>query len=215
MHPSIVSVNIGTPEQLGVEGAAAWYDGPWTTSIFKRALDRPVRVTATGLAGDGQADPVNHGGPDKAVCVYPADYYEAWRRVLALPADDFVFGAFGENLTVADVTEADVCIGDVWAAGDVLLQLSQPRQPCWKLARKWRIKDLTEQVLASGRTGWYFRVLAEGTVTRGTTLELRERPHPRWTVAAANGVLHHGIGDRDGLASLDELSASWKRKLAG
>lgn len=210
-HPSLASIFVGTPEHFGFAGAAAWFDEPWTTGIFKRPVEGPVHVTVSGLAGDGQADLVNHGGPDKAICVYSADHYAEWRRTLGL--EDFVFGAFGENFTVAGLTEHDVCIGNLWAVGDALVQVSQPRQPCWKLARKWRLKDLSSQVVENGHTGWYFRVAREGDVARGAALALRERPHGTWTVAAANDVMHRDVGNVRELAALEPLSESWKRRL--
>ena len=212
----ITSLHIGVPEALGVEGAAAWYDEPWTTAIFKRRVDGAVSVGPLGLAGDSQADTRVHGGRDKAICVYPAVHYPAWQRELG--REDFADGAFGENLTVTGLSEPTVCIGDVYVIGTgveaVLAQVSQPRQPCWKLARKWQLKDLTARAVANGRTGWYFRVLRSGTIRPGDHLRLEERPHPTWTISAANLVMHHRVGDTHALASLDALSESWKKTLA-
>jgi MOSC domain-containing protein YiiM len=215
--PVLLSVCVGIPESLGVEGAAAWHDEPWTTGIFKAPVDGPVFARADGIDGDGQADRSAHGGPDKAICAYSAEHYPSWRDVTGL--GEISWGAFGENFTVGGLTEDSVCIGDVWAVAGVVVQVSQPRQPCWKLARKWRIRTLTDQVVTSGRTGWYFRVLREGIVAAGAPLSLVERPHPAWTIAAANGVMHRGVGDIGALASLEPLSQSWKltlaRRLAG
>ena len=171
--PAILSLHVGQPESLGVEGAAAWFDEAWRTAIFKRRIDGPAAVTELGLVGDGHADLANHGGLDKAVCVYPGVHYPAWRAALADVLDgthgvrEFDAGAFGENVTVSLVSERDVCIGDTYDIGSVIVQVSQPRQPCWKLSRKWRIKDLTAQAVANGQTGWYFRVLREGTFNAG------------------------------------------------
>lgn len=211
--PTIVALHVGQPEALGFDGAAAWFDEPWTTAIFKRPVDGPVTVRPNGLAGDRQADAVNHGGPDKAICVYPASHYPSWRGDLrqALNGADFDCGAFGENVTVQGLTEDDVCVGDIYGIGpEVVVQVSQPRQPCWKLARKWQIKNLTALAIATGRTGWYFRVLNDGTVRPSDTLTLRERRHPAWTISAANRVMHHREGNTHALARLEELSDSWK-----
>jgi MOSC domain-containing protein YiiM len=210
------TVSVGRPETFGFAGAAAWYDEPWSTAIFKRPVDGPVRIGRLGLEGDGQVDLVNHGGPDKAICVYPGAHYPQWRVDLAaaLQSERFADGAFGENLAVAGLSEDDVCIGDLYRLGAAaVVQVSQPRQPCWKLARKWRIKDLTARAVATGRTGWYFRVVNDGTVTAGDRLTLQSRPHPSWTIAAANQVMHHRQGDGRALAGLPELSASWKHTL--
>src|SRR5262245_26402280 len=165
----------------------------------------------TNLVGDGQADLVNHGGPDKAVLAYSADHYPAWRAELCLA--EMTFGAFGENLTLANLTEADVCIGDVWRVGEVLLAVSQPRQPCWKLARRWKVKDLPARVVESGRSGWYFRVVREGDLEAGCAVELVERPSPTWTVARANRVMYQDRHESTVLAAVSGLSQSWREGL--
>jgi len=121
----LTSINVGHIEQLGFDGAEAWFDQPWTTGIFKRSIHGPVRVGTLGLAGDQQADLTVHGGADKAVCAYSGDHYPVWQRELLI--DEFDAAAFGENLTLAGLTEQDVCIGDVWTLGEAQLQVSQPR----------------------------------------------------------------------------------------
>jgi MOSC domain-containing protein YiiM len=206
-----MAICVGRPTALGQAGAADAFDEPWTTGIFKVPVDGPVHLSPLGLGGDGQADLVNHGGADKAVCVYSADHYPDWRRTLGV--EPFAFGAFGENLTIEGLDEHRVCIGDVWSLGDVTVQVSQPRQPCWKLARKWRRRTLTADVVSTGRTGWYLRVLREGSAVAGTTLSLVDRRHPEWTIAAANRVMHQREGDTAALARLEALAASWRHTL--
>jgi MOSC domain-containing protein YiiM len=213
-HPVLASIQVGPPRTLGWEQAVDQFDRPWVTGIFKHAVEGPVTLGRINLAGDAQADLVNHGGADKAICAYSADHYEYWRRVLGLTA--FGPGAFGENFTIRRLTEADVCIGDVYALGDVRVQVSQPRQPCWKLARRWRIRDFAAQVVTSGRTGWYFRVLEEGVVSPGIPIRRLERPHPEWSVAAANLAMHGRPVDVQAsrrLAAVPPLSNSWKAAL--
>lgn len=187
----------------------------WTTAFYKTAAPGSVHAWRQGLEGDGQADLEVHGGPDKAICVYASAHYEAWRRELELP--EMGPGGFGENFTVSELTESDVCIGDTWRAGEaVVLQLSQPRQPCWKIARRWQYKTLTALVQQNGKTGWYFRILKPGTVAAGDPLALLERPHPRWTVTEANRVMHHDKQDLESAAALlavAELSESWRATL--
>lgn len=210
--PTIASVNVGYPRTHGRPGAEEVFDQPWTSGIFKAPVSGVVALTPTGFTGDGQADLVAHGGPDKAVCVYPADHYPAWSR--ELDRHPIEFGAFGENLSVAGLDEQAVCIGDVWAIGGVVVvEVSQPRQPCWKLARKWRIATFTDQVVKSGRTGWYLRVRQAGPVTPGAAMSLLARPHAEWTVAAANAVMHQRIGNTTALAALDALAESWRATL--
>lgn len=213
--PTISSIQIGQPRTLGVEDADDFFERTWVTGIYKAPVAGPVRVTAHGIIGDGQANLVSHGGVDKAVCAYSGDHYAAWREVPELEA--MGPGAFGENLTIEGLLEADVCVGDVWTAGEVHLEVSQPRQPCWKLSRKWGIRDFAEQVVASGRTGWYFRVLKPGALSPGTPITLKERRTARWTVDAANHVMHGRPRDRAAAAALarvETLAYSWRATLA-
>jgi MOSC domain-containing protein YiiM len=191
-------------------------DRPWTSGFVKQPVAGPVFVGRLNLEGDGQADLENHGGLDKAVLGYAADHYPLWRTELGW--DVLPWGAFGENLTLGGLTEADVCLGDVWQTGDVLLQVSQPRQPCWKLARRWRRKDLPKRVIQTGRSGWYFRVLREGTIQAGVTMQLVQRMHTGWSVARASGVLYDKRADPEHVAALrtiPELAAGWKSSLPG
>jgi len=215
-NPRLLSIQVSLPRAYGFEGAPDPMDRPWTTGFFKEPLAGPIHVGLTNLIGDGQADLVNHGGPDKAVLAYSADHYAGWRMELGKP--DLPFGAFGENLTVAGLTEQDVCIGDIWVFGQIRFEVSQPRLPCWKLARRWRIKDLTARVERTGRSGWYLRVLSEGLLDAGETAHLEVRPYPDWPVARASKLWLHDKGNRKdaaSLAALPPLAGSWKEMLAG
>lgn len=209
--PYIAAVCIGQPRVIDEVPGIGTYGKSWTTGIYKSPVDGEVPVTPHGVSGDGQADLHNHGGPDKAVCAYSADHYEDWRQRFGV--DHLEFGAFGENLSLAGIDEHHICIGDLWAAGDVRLRVSQPRQPCWKLERKWRRETLINEVLASGRTGWYFRVEQSGVLKKGDALVLVERPEPAWTIAATNNVWHHRIGDLAALAKAQGLAEGWRRAL--
>ena len=211
----LVSIQIGEPQQLGDPGMVDAPGGPWISGIFKCPVASAVFVGSTGIRGDGQADTVAHGGPDKAVCVYSGDHFEAWRSRPELAA--MAPGGFGENFTLSGADEDDVCIGDVWRIGPLLTEVSQPRQPCWKLARKWRLREFADEVARSGRTGWYLRVLEEGWVEAAAVLHLVDRPFPAWTVTAANAVMHGRPRDLEGgarLAALPALAASWRATLA-
>lgn len=205
----IIGLQTGLPRTLGTAGAAEPMDREWTTGFFKQAVAGVRQVTRLGIEGDGQADLVHHGGPDKAINVYPAGHYASWAEELGLTLHA---GAFGENFTTTGLTEVDVCVGDVFRVGDLIVQVSQPRQPCWKLSRRWRIKDFAALVERTGRTGWYFRVVSAGMIKAGAVLELIERPAPNWSVAAANEVMHHHKDDVSAaleLASCAGLSQSW------
>lgn len=182
--PRLASLQVGRPRQFGG-------DDPRTTSIFKAPVGRAVMLRTTNLDGDEQADLSVHGGPDKAVCVYSADHYPAWREELALPSMEA--GAFGENFTVSGQTESDVCVGDIYRIHEAIVVVSQPRSPCWKLARRWNMPDLPRRFLRSGRTGWYLRVAQTGYVHAGAAIELLARPNPKWTIARVNDVMY-GVG---------------------
>lgn len=212
--PVIVSLQAARPATYLHQGHSDGKEQSWTTAFFKMPFVGPVLVGKLGLTGDEQADKENHGGPDKAILAYSADHYAYWRQHLGLP--DMPHGGFGENLTIAGVDELSVCIGDTWRAGGVLVQVSQPRQPCWKMSRRWRIADLARQVIANGKSGWYLRVLEEGELSAGMPMDLVARHHADWTVARASELMHHRKGDlaaAEELASLPELSAAWKASL--
>ena len=210
----IQSIQAGLPHDYQPERGDDQSRQPWSTGIFKRPVRGPIRLRQQNLEGDGQADLIHHGGPDKAVCVYPSEHWFHWNAILT--HQQLIGGEFGENFTLAGLTEADVCIGDVFSAGSAVLQISQPRQPCWKVARRWQIKDLAVQVQQTGFTGWYFRVLQEGLVESHTLLRLVDRPYPEWTVTTANRIMHH---EQDNLKAAEQLSlcpllsSSWQQAL--
>jgi len=211
---ALYSVQIGTPKNYGFENAVDAHDKPWTTGFFKTPIEGPVFVGTTNLDGDGQADLKNHGGIDKAVLAYSADHYPKWRDELRMPG--MPCGAFGENLTIAGLSEESVCIGDVFHIGTVTFEVSQPRQPCWKLARRWRMHELVGLVVRNGRTGWYLRVLEQGWIEAQMPVALIERPNPLWPIARANEILHQRQTDLPitlELADVPGLAGSWVEEL--
>lgn len=212
----VVSLQIGLPRRITSAGFSdqSGTQQEWTTGFFKQSTSEAIWLGTLNLAGDGQADLENHGGVDKAVNVYPHEHYPYWGRTIGLM--NLPMGGFGENFTTEGFLEQQVCIGDIFQIGDATVQVSQPRQPCWKLARYWRIKDLALQVQETGRTGWYFRVLTPGYVQAGKQLVLQDRPFPSWTVSAANEIMHHQVQDLQAaknLADCTALSARWREKL--
>ncbi len=209
----LVSLQVGLPQTRGRPEAADPMDREWTSGIHKAPVAGPVVATHLGLAGDGQADLKNHGGPDKAINAYPSDHFDLWKVELGR---DCMPGSFGENFTTQGATEFEICIGDIFQVGGLLVQVSQPRQPCWKLARLWRIADLAARVERTGRTGWYFRVLHTGEVQASDNFLLAERPFPQWTVAEANEIMYRrrdDITSARALASCPALSESWRTSL--
>lgn len=209
---TIISIQVGMPQRLRDESGIDQIDPVWTSGIYKESATGPVWITTTGPVGDGQADLNNHGGTEQAVLLYAASHYPAWRSALDRP--ELAYGGFGENLTVAGMTEDTVCIGDRIEVGEVLLEVSQPRKPCWKLARRNGVADLAQQVQANGRGGWYVRILREGHVEAGQPFTLVDRPFPQWTVTRTNDVMYLRDADRSvraELAACRALSPRWRK----
>ena len=183
------------------------------SAIDKRPAAGPWRIDALGLAGDAQADSKHHGGPEKALHHYPFEHYATWVGEIG---DDPLLrmpGAFGENLSTRGWMEGNVCIGDVVRFGSALLQVSQGRQPCWKLNRRFRRPDMALRVQSTGRAGGYYRVLEAGVADSDDFLWLIDRPRPAWTLQRLSRLLYRGADDREGLAelaALPELAQNWR-----
>jgi len=195
-------------------GRAAPYTRPNSSSgIAKQPRSGSVHIGSLGLDGDEQGDTRVHGGPDKAVHHYAFEHYALWQAELGpLPVLERP-GAFGENISTRGLDEGQVCLGDRFSLGAVLLEVSQGRQPCWKLNDRFGVGDMAPRVQATGRTGWYYRVLQPGDVTAGERLELVARPHPDWTLRRLSGLL---FGRELSLAVLEPalglpLVASWRK----
>lgn len=210
----LLSVQVGLPQTLIDTNFNGDEPTEWTTAFHKGPVTGAVWVAGDNVCGDRQASTKTHGGPDKAVCVYPWEHYSYWRERLDL--GELNHGAFGENFTLRGQLEEECCIADIVAFGDVVLQVSQPRPPCWRLARRWQRKEFAVQMEENGRTGWYARVIEEGFVEAGTSMRLLDRPHPEWTVGAAHRLVYQPLVDADqieALASCNALSASWRETL--
>ena len=180
-HPVLVGIQVGRPVTRGSANATEPTRGRWRSAIVKKAVSGPVWLGKLNLEGDRQADLVHHGGPDQAVLAYSADHYPRWRSELGIV--EMGPGSFGENFTIAGLTEDTVCIGDILGIGDCRLQVTKPRMPCWKLERRWGLPGLIQRVLANGRSGWYLRVLQEGFVEPGLDVVLLERTPGAMTVS--------------------------------
>ncbi|MDF3980570.1 MOSC domain-containing protein [Luteibacter sp. PPL201] len=180
-------------------------DGGAVSGMHKRPVHGIVRITHVGIDIDAQADLTVHGGPEKAIHHYPFDHYATWRHELPPRALLDQPGAFGENLSTLGLTETDVAIGDVFRIGTAVLQVSQGRQPCWKLNVRFDTKDMALRVQQSGRSGWYYRVLEEGEVAPGACLERIERVTPAWSVRRIWQTLYVDRFDPDALAALAAL----------
>jgi len=202
----IVAVMSGKTAPFGPNGEPS--------AFIKLAETGPICINHLGLEGDEHADRRHHGGADKALLHYSLDHYSLWsheqphlNELLSNP------GAFGENLSSRGLNERNVCIGDRFQVGTSVLEVSQGRQPCWKLGHRFGDRGMVRQVVTTGRCGWYYRVVSPGQVAAGDFIALLDRPNPEWSVADLFALLI--AGERDptrvsALCTLPELSANWR-----
>jgi MOSC domain-containing protein YiiM len=213
MHPVIDAVLAGEVAPLGTQGKYS--------AIHKVPVPARVRVGETGLEGDHQFERKHHGGPEKALHHYSRDHYAVWRDEWPASSTGLARfdtpGAFGENISTRGLNEADVCVGDVFRLGTVIVQVSQPRQPCWKLNLHFSRDDMSRRVQDTRRTGWYYRVLEPGETGVGDVMERLARPHPEWTIERLLRVFYVDRDDQSALeqmATLAALTPSWRSTAA-
>ena len=202
----LLSVNVSVPKTVSIKGRT------YPTSIYKRAVHDRVWLARLNLKGDEQADLKNHGGPYQAVYCYPHENYTYWREQLG--RDDFEYGQFGENLTLEGLSENEVCIGDSYRIGEALIQVTQPRVPCYKLANKLGIPGFDKTFLHANRSGFYARVLEEGEVGAGDAIAQVDADSVGMTVAQVNAALYLDKGDRAAVEralQIEALSPGWRR----
>ena len=204
--PRIVSVQVGRIAPLGPNGVPSGF--------IKSAVQGPIRVGPLGLQGDEQADLSVHGGPDKAVYIYPSEHYPRWSQDAPRHASVLVPGAFGENITTVGIDEDAVSVGEIFRIGTAELQVTQPRMPCFKLALRFDDPTLGRIMVQSGRTGWYMRVRTPGTIQAGDAMESVRRPNPLWTIARFNRFIPtrgQSVREFAELGALEGIPAVWKQ----
>src|SRR5579864_105545 len=203
---SVVSLQVGRVAPLGAEGSPSGF--------VKRPVAGPVMAERLGLAGDEQADRRVHGGAEKAIYWYPVGHYVHWCALLPHHAATLVAGAFGENLTIEEFDEDDVAIGDIFRVGRATLQITEPRQPCLKLALRFDDPRLVKAMIRTGMTGWYTRVLEAGQIEAGAAIDLLDRPNPEWSIPRFNRFINNHGGTAEELAELAKLRGlprAWQR----
>jgi MOSC domain-containing protein YiiM len=188
------------------------------SGIAKRRVDEAVWLGATGLLGDEQGDRRHHGGPEKALHHYPREHYARWQAwsgradLLAAP------GAFGENISTTGIDESQVCIGDIFEMSGAVVQLTQGRQPCWRLDARFGETGVAREMQARGHTGWYYRVLTPGWVRAGDTLRLLARAHADWPLSRLIALMFsrdaQHLPDWQRAAELPALSDHWRHTFA-
>jgi MOSC domain-containing protein YiiM len=202
----LISVNVAMPSPVEYEGRS------YTTGIFKQPVSGRVALRRHNLDGDGQGNRTVHGGEFKAVDAYPAEHYAAGAR--ELERTDLEPGQFGENFTVEGMLEHAVHVGDVFRIGTATVEVAQPRLPCATLAMKMRSRTFPKQFLASGRLGFYLRVIQEGAVCAGDAIERVEFGAERITIADLWRAFHLEKDDLETARRalrLPTLETEWRR----
>jgi MOSC domain-containing protein YiiM len=201
----LVSVNVGAPRVVMSNGE------PVSTGIFKEPVTGRIILRTLNLDGDRQGDLSVHGGPSKAVYVYPSEHYDYWKR--ELPEMKLPWGIFGENFTTAGLFESEVNIGDKFRIGSAIVMATEPRMPCYKLAIKFGRPDIIKRFLASERTGFYFAVVQEGEVGAGDSIEIIERIENSLRVSDITALYaheKHNVNLHRRAIAVEALPESWK-----
>jgi MOSC domain-containing protein YiiM len=201
----LISVNVGLPRVVMSNG------DPVSTGIFKQPVTGRIMLRTLNLDGDRQADLSVHGGPSKAVYVYPSEHYDYWKH--ELPEMKLPWGMFGENFTTAGLFESELNIGDKFRVGSAVVMVTEPRMPCYKLSIKFGRPDIVKRFLASQRTGFYFAVLQEGEVGAGDPIELMEKSERSVRVSDITLLYtreKHNVGLLRRAMEVEALPESWK-----
>ena len=202
----LISVNVGRPRIV------LWKGTQVSTGIFKSPFEGTIELKQLNLCGDRQADLSVHGGPYKAVYAYPSEHYSYWRE--QLPQADLPWGAFGENLTTEGLFEDSLYIGDQLRIGSALLQVTQPRVPCYKITIRFDRDDMIKRFIASHTSGFYFSVIEEGEIAAGSAIEIVHRDPAEVSVADISRLyFQHAHSEPELLqraVRLEALPASWR-----
>lgn len=203
----MLSIQVGKPRAVKVR------NGVVLTGIFKSPVEGKIALRGYNLEGDRQADLTVHGGPNKAVYLYPSEHYSFWTQ--QLPDTDLSFGVFGENLTSEGISENSAHIGDQFRIGSTVLQVSQPRMPCFKLGIRFGREDMVKRFWISGRSGIYFSVVQEGEMERGDLIEQVAAGAEQVSVADIVRLYKRETTDPELLsrALKAPLSGSWKEEI--
>jgi MOSC domain-containing protein YiiM len=202
----LLSVNVSPPMEV------VHRDKTVTTGIFKEPVDGRVKLRTLNLGGDGQADLIGHGGIYKAAYVYSIENYDYWKRELG--RTDFTFGQFGENVTVEGMLEDQIYVGDVFRVGSALVEVTQPRVPCYKLGIKMGLSQFVKMFLASCRVGFYLRVLEVGEIGPGDVLDHVRTDPERMTVREVCHLLYFDPKNLEGAKKalrIRALSPGWRQ----
>lgn len=210
----LLSIQIGKTKQYQQEKQDGKIFKAYTTSFKKNLVSGPVEITKNGLKGDEVADSKHHGGVDKAIFANSFSNYARWAKNLEV--ENLSFGALGENFTIEGLSEKSVNIGDIHAFGDVVLQVSQPRKPCYKISHFWRNLNFTKSIYESGLTGWYYRVLTPGFIKAPCRVIVEKTDKFRISILDANRSFRNPRADQDIYNNLSKhpfLADAWKKDI--
>ncbi|MBS1144211.1 MAG: hypothetical protein H6R14_1617 [Proteobacteria bacterium] len=186
------------------------------TGMYKQPASGPLELGVEGFVGDQQADRRVHGGPDKAVHLYPTRHYARLAERFPEAAAQLVIGSLGENIATADLDEQDVRIGDIWQLGSAQLQVCQPRNPCWKIDERFACDGMAAFIAEHRLTGWYWRVVSPGLVTPGDTLDIVSAVDGAFTLAEAMccwQAHRPALADLERLAASPGIATNWQQKI--
>ncbi|ENQ3105395.1 MOSC domain-containing protein YiiM [Bacillus sp. 491mf] len=207
MGIELIHFSIGKPKTM------QYAENKEMTSGICKQLVEDAFLSTDGFRGDGVADLRFHGGPDRAVCVYPYEHYDLWENEfhISLPSS-----AFGENVTVTHMLEQDVCIGDIYQLGDAIVQVTQGRIPCSTISKRLGISGILPRIVETGFTGYLCRVLQEGMVRKDSQITLLERHPHQVSILFANEIYFRGQKDVEGMEKIiavPELAEEWRKSL--
>ncbi|MDD3462421.1 MAG: MOSC domain-containing protein [Sulfurospirillaceae bacterium] len=182
----VLSVQVGRAKVYGDADAKDFLEKEWCSASFKEITQAPLFASFSGLAGDEVADKTHHGGVDKAIFANSYENYAHWASFLEVAS--LPYGALAENLTIHGLHESTVMLGEIHQIGTAILQVSQPRKPCWKISRRWNHKALTHEIFTSGLTGWYYKVLQEGMIGSHDEVRVVKQETPQISILEANNA---------------------------
>lgn len=205
---TLLGIYAGKVSHLGTDGQPS--------AIIKQRITAEQAIHHAGIASDTQADRRVHGGPEKALHHYAAENFARLQQQFPASAALLQAGSIGENISTTGLTEAHACIGDIYQLGSAVIQISQPRRPCWKIDARYEQQGITRFIEQTGCTGWYYRVLQPGTVAPEDRMQLLEQPHAGFSIQQLNTLNHEPRPDMGWLqrwAQLPALNADWRQRL--
>ncbi|MDD2652762.1 MAG: MOSC domain-containing protein [Sulfurimonas sp.] len=213
MSSKVISLQIGKVKAYGKKESKDFLGKYWESGSFKEPTLERLWAGKLGLSGDEVADKVHHGGEEKAIFANSYENYNEWSEFLG---KEIPFGALAENLTISGLHESSVCLGDIHKISEVILQVSQPRKPCWKISKRWNNKKFTHEIYATGLTGWYYRVLEEGFIKAGDEIVVLPHEEERISIldanmAFANPIMHREILEK--ILTIPSIAPSYRTSI--